>query len=82
MLREQEELDPAEIGGEDIAEDCLVNPRRIGSYPGKPQHGPCDFVNYVDHLDIPADDYSRLEQHGLVERGLGEQLPLAGDLFR
>ena len=78
VLREQEELHPAEISGEYIGEDGLVNPRRRTVHPSQFQEGPCYVVDYLDNLHVPSDDDTRLEQDRLVERGLCEQLPLGG----
>lgn len=78
MLGKQEELDPAEIGCENIGENGLVKPCGRAVNTRQFQERPCDFVDYVHNLDILAYDYPRLEQYGLVEARLAEQFPLCG----
>lgn len=81
MLREQEELNSAEIGCENICQNSLVEPRGRAVNCGKFQESPGDVVDDVHNLYIPADDYPRLEQDGLVERSLRKQFHLCVDIL-
>ena len=81
MLSKQEELHPAEIGCENICQNSLVEPRGRAVNRGKFQERPCDVVDDVNNLYIPADDYPRLEQDSLVERSLREQFHLCVDIL-
>ena len=82
MLRKQEKFHPAEISCKNIGENSLVEPCGITVNRSKFQERPCDFVDDVHNLYVPADDYPRLEQDGLVERCLGEQFNLCVGIIR